>query len=171
MNCSTDVDRVYSMMEAGGLLPDPPRELAGVALKVEYISVLAQAQKLVGVVAQDRFLQSSAGLIQVFPEVADKVDVFEVVDNYADMLGVDPKIVRSNDEANARVHQRQQAQQAAQEATNAAQVAKAARDASATPLTGDSLLASLASGAQQAGQPGRIPPAPAGEAPAVPAGR
>lgn len=165
------VDRVYSMMEAAGLLPDPPRELAGVALKVEYISVLAQAQKLVGVVAQDRFLQSTAGLAQVAPEVLDKVDFNQVVDNYGDMLGVDPKIVRSNDEANARVQQRAQAQQQAQDATNAAQVAKAARDAAATPTTGDTLLAQLASGAQQAGQPGRIPPAPAGQAPAVPAGR
>jgi hypothetical protein len=165
------VDRVYSMMEAQGLLPDPPRELHGVALKVEYISVLAQAQKLVGVVALDRFLQSSAGLQQVFPEVADKIDVNQVVDDYADYLGVDPRIVRTNDEANARVQARADQQQAAQEASNAAQVAKAARDASQTPVSGDSVLAQLASNAQQAGSPGRIPPAPAGQAPAVPAGR
>lgn len=165
------VDRVYQMMEDAGLLPEPPRELAGVALKVEYISVLAQAQKLVGVVAQDRFLQSGAGLAQVAPEVLDKIDFNQVIDNYADQLGVDPRIVRTNEEANARVQQRAEQQQAAQDATNAAQVAKAARDAANTPVTGDSVLAQIATNAQQAGSPGRIPPAPAGQAPAVPAGR
>jgi hypothetical protein len=165
------VDRVYQMMEDNGLLPEPPRELDGAALKVEYISVLAQAQKLVGVVAQDRFLQSSAGLIQVFPEVADKIDINQVVDNYGEMLGVDPRIIRTNDEANARVQQRAQATQAQQDAANAAQVAKAARDAANTPTTGDTVLAQLASNAQSLGSPGRIPPAPAGQAPAVPAGR
>lgn len=165
------VDRCYSMMEDAGLLPDPPQELNGVKLKTEYISILAQAQKLVSVVAQDRFLQSCAGLAQIFPEVIDKIDVNQVVDNYADDLGVDQKMVRTNEEATARVQQRAQAANDAQEAKNAQLTAKAARDASQTPTTGDSVLATLANAAQSSGNPARIPPAPAGQAPAVPAGR
>jgi hypothetical protein len=53
------VDRAFDLMETNGLLPPPPEELHGVKLKVEYISILATAQKLVGVAAQDRFLQSN----------------------------------------------------------------------------------------------------------------
>jgi hypothetical protein len=58
--------------------PEAPKELEGVALKVEYISILAQAQKLVGVVGQDRFLQSMSVIAQEFPEVLHKIDIFQV---------------------------------------------------------------------------------------------
>ena len=60
------IDRVYAIMERAGLIPDPPPELQGVDLRVEYISLMSQAQKLVGVVAQDRFIASVA-VCAVFP--------------------------------------------------------------------------------------------------------
>src|SRR5690606_36540354 len=62
------IDRAYGLMEAAGLIPEPPEELDGVTLKVEYISIMAAAQKLVGVVGQDRFIQTVAPMLQVFPE-------------------------------------------------------------------------------------------------------
>src|SRR5258708_22639753 len=40
------VDRVYDMMDARGMFPPPPQDLHGQRLKVEYISIMAQAQKL-----------------------------------------------------------------------------------------------------------------------------
>jgi len=92
-----------------------------VALKVEFISIMAQAQKLVGVVGQDRFMQSMAPLVEVFPEVRHKLKVFTIVDRYADMLGVDPQQVRSDEDAQALADedaQQQQAMQAAEAAKN-----------------------------------------------------
>ena len=38
------IDRAYHLMEQAGLIPEPPEELDGVALKVEYISIMAQAR-------------------------------------------------------------------------------------------------------------------------------
>jgi hypothetical protein len=160
------VDRAYALMDAAGLIPPPPSQLEGVDLKVEYVSILAEAQKLVGVVGQDRFMQSTAGLIEVFPEIRHKVNVFKVVDNYGDMLGVDPQIVRSDEEARASLQQEQEAQQRAEAAANAAQLAKAAKDASAAPLTGDTVLAAAARGASAG-----IPPVPVGQPPAAPVGQ
>jgi hypothetical protein len=134
------VDRVYAMMDAHGLISPPPPELHGVSLKVEYISILAQAQKLVGVVGQDRFLQSTLPLMQTDPTIRHKIRWFKVVDNYGDMLGVDPRIVVPDDEAQAAVNAEQQAHQAAADAINAKTMAQAAATAGAKPVAPDSPL-------------------------------
>jgi GH25 family lysozyme M1 (1,4-beta-N-acetylmuramidase) len=128
-------------------------------LKVEYISILAQAQKLVGVVGQDRFLQSAAMLAEQFPEVKFKIDTNRVINNYADMLGVDPSIVRSDEDADAMREQAAQAVQQQAESEQMVNAAKAAKDASQAPLTGDSVLNRLVSGTNQ---PGAIAAPPTG---------
>lgn len=134
------IDRVFGLMEAHGLVPDPPDELDGVRLKVEYVSILAQAQKLVGIVGQDRFFASVIPLAQADPGVLDKLDLLQGVDNYADMLGVDPRIVRSTEEAQQRAQQRAQAQQMAEAAQQADVMASATQKMGATPMNGDTAL-------------------------------
>jgi hypothetical protein len=148
------VDRVYNLMEAAGMVPDPPDELQGMKLKVEYISILAQAQRLVGIVGQDRFMQSTLPLIPIFPEVRRKVDIMRIVDNYAEMTGVDPRSVRSTEDAEALVAQDEQAQAAAQAAENAKNLGQAAHAAGTTPMnTGSALDAMMQPGAGQGATP------------------
>jgi len=137
------IDRAFELMEVGGLIDDPPDELDGVKLKIEYISIMAEAQKLVAVVAQDRFVASVLPLAEVAPETVDKVDYLQIVENYGDMLGADPRILRTNEEAQARAQERAQAQQAAMAADNAQKMASAAKDASQTPMGGDTALTRL----------------------------
>jgi hypothetical protein len=140
------IERIYLLMENAGLIPPPPQALQGVALKVEYISIMAQAQKLVGVVAQDRFLQSVGPLIQVFPEMRNKIDSNQVVDNYGAMLGVDPRIIRSSDDADALSAQQAQAQKDQAEAIQAANMSKAVKNAGSTPVGTGSALDALVGG-------------------------
>jgi hypothetical protein len=147
------VDRIYLLMSRAGLFPEAPSELKGVDLKVEYISILSQAQKLVGVVGQDRFLSSTASLIEVFPEIRHKIDVFQVVDNYGEMLGVDPRIVRSSDEAAELAGAEQQQAQDAAKAEQMLQSAQAAKAASEAPMTGDTALTSMLAATQNQAQP------------------
>lgn len=143
------VDRVYHLLEQAGLLPEPPEVLVGVALKVEYISILAQAQKLVGVTGQDRFLSTTAQLAEAYPDVRHKVNAMQAVDNYADMLGVDPAIVIPTDVAMASVNAERQQMAAQAQAEQAVQMTKAAKQAAETPVTGDSMLSRLVASAQQ----------------------
>jgi hypothetical protein len=153
------VDRVFQMMFDAGLFEPPPKELEGVAIKAEYISILAQAQKLVGVVGQDRFLQSIAVMAQTDPSVLHKIDTFQAVDNYADMLGVDPRLVKTNEEARATLAAAQQAQATAAKAAQAVDVAKAGKLASETPLSGDTALNKIVASASQGGGGGYGSPA------------
>jgi hypothetical protein len=130
------IERAYLLMDEAGLIPEPPEELDGVALKVEYISIMAQAQKLVGVTGQDRFVNAMIPMLQVAPQVMHKLNVFKIVDNYAAMLGIDPSIVKTDEEANQALQQQEQAQAAAMAAEQAKTLAGAAKDASAAPLEG-----------------------------------
>ena len=141
------VDRVFAMLVKAGGIPKPPQELDGVDLKVEYISVMAQAQKLIGVVGQDRFLQSIGALVPTFPEARHKVNVFETVNAYGDMLGINPKLLRSDEEAQAAVDAEQQAAAAAQQAEQLKTTAGAARDLGNTPMgSGGSALDQVVGG-------------------------
>lgn len=92
------------------LLPPPPPELQGMELKVEYISVMAQAQKMLGVSSVERFTQFVGGLAQVDQGVLRKIKADQIVDVYGEMLSVPPSIVRTDEEVQ-QIIQAEQAQQ------------------------------------------------------------
>lgn len=156
------VDRVFAMMVRVGAIPEPPEALQGMPLKVEYLSIMAQAQKLVGVTGQDRLVQSALGMVEAFPEVRHKVNTFHIMDRYADMLGVDPKIVRSDKDALALQQAEQQAMQEAQKAEQMKTEAQAAQALGNTPMQGDTALNALVQQGGVAGTgaagPGAAPP-------------
>jgi hypothetical protein len=128
------IDRAYEMMEREGLIPEPPEELNGVTLKVEYVSIMAQAQKLVGVVGQDRFMQTLLPMMEAFPEVRRKVKIFQVIDNYAAMLGIDPRALVTTEEAEAAVAADAKAQAAAQGAAVMKDAAAAGKNLAEIPI-------------------------------------
>lgn len=145
------VDRVFNMLARKNLLPPAPELLQGQALKVEYVSILAQAQKLVGVVGQDRLMQTVLQLAPVLPSVVHKIDEMALIDEYADQLGVNPKIIRPTDQAEqilAEMAQQQRAQVAAEQAKTMAQAGQAAGN---TPMGGDTALSRLVNGLPDAG--------------------
>jgi hypothetical protein len=80
------------------------------------------------------------------PDVLDKVDWLRVVDNYGNSLGVDPDIVRSDEEAQQRISQRAQAQQGMIEAQQAKELASAAAIAGEKPVAPDSALERITRG-------------------------
>lgn len=129
------IDRAYQLMDEAGLIPPPPDELQGVKLKVEYVSIMAQAQKLVGVAGQDRFLSTAVPLLEAFPEVRHKIDINQLIDNYADQLGVDPRAIRPTEEAEERAGAEAEGQRAAQGMESAVQAAQAAKLASETDIS------------------------------------
>jgi hypothetical protein len=144
------IDRVFMLMAQAGFFDEhglpPPPELQGVRTKAEYISILSQAQKLVSVTGQDRFLQSTIPLLELAPEVGASINFRQVVKNYADMLGVDPELVRSDEEVTAILQAQQQQQQQAAQAEQAAQLATAVQKAGATKMGQDSALDRLVGG-------------------------
>jgi len=134
------VDRVYMLMDAAHLIPPAPAELEGVDLKVEYTSILHEAQKLVSLGALDRFVMSAGQVIAADPSARHKVNSQEVINTYGEILAVNPKIIRSDEEAADLANQEAQAQQQAMQAEQAAKLAGAVKDAGTTPMGGDTAL-------------------------------
>lgn len=128
------VDIAFDAALAGGLLPPPPQELAGLDLDVELVSILAQAQKQVENNSTERFTTFVGGLAQLDPQALDKINVDTTINSYGAALGIDPRIIRPDDEAETIRQQR--AQQQAQQAQQAqlAQMADAAQKLGNTPM-------------------------------------
>ena len=124
------IDVTFDYASRAGILPPPPEELQGMDLNVEFISVLAQAQRAVATQGMDRLLGTVSQMAAVKPEVLDKIDFDQVVDNYGEAYGVDPKVIVPDDQVAALRQQRAAAMQAQQAAATAPQVVESARTAS-----------------------------------------
>ena len=115
------IERSWGIMSRIGVLPPAPvqmvPELAGQEVKIEFISILALAQKQAGIAAINQtvgFIGQLASLTQD-PSVYDKLNTDEAIDEVAEMQGVPPKLIRSDDEvAELRERREQQARQAQQ---------------------------------------------------------
>lgn len=116
------IDMTFDRMAKAGLLTgalQPPPELEGLELKVEFISVLAQAQRAVSAGGADRLLGTVTQLAAARPEVLDKIDFDQVVDDYAEMYGVNPEIIIPDKDV-AAIREARAKQMAAQQAAAAA---------------------------------------------------
>jgi len=146
------IDRIFNIMNRRGMLPPPPEELQGQPLRVEYTSVMAQAQKAVGIGSIERFVGFIGNMAAAgFQQAADKLDVDQAIDEYGDMLGVPTTITKSDEQVQAEREKRSQQQQAAQSlqmGTGAADIAKTLSQAG----TGDPNLLTSIQQAMQQGQ-------------------
>lgn len=119
------VDTTFIKMIQANAVAMPPPELQGMNLDVEFVSVLAQAQRAVGVNSIDRYMNSIGMVAQMRPEVLDKVDVDSWADAYGDMLGVDPDLIVPTDQVVMIRQQRAEQQAQQQQMEQAAQMAQA----------------------------------------------
>jgi Bacteriophage head to tail connecting protein len=124
------IDRTFAIMAKRNLVPLPPKHLEGENLRVEYISIMGQAQKMIGTGSIERLAGFAGNLAAVRPDVLDKIDFDQTIDEYANMLGVPPRMIMSDDKvaemraAKAKAAQAQQAQQLIPMAGEAASAAK-----------------------------------------------
>jgi hypothetical protein len=139
------IQSTFNRMIRVGMLPPPPQELHGVTLQVDFISMLAQAQRAIGTNSIDRFVGNLGQIAAFSPGVLDKFDSDDWADEYSDMLGISPSLIVGNDKValirQGRAQQAAQQQQAAQ----ANQNADTAQKLGNTPMGDNTALASLVS--------------------------
>ena len=126
------IDRTFNILQRSGVLPPPPPELQDTEIKVEYVSVLAQAQRMVAVTGIEQFTGFVSQVAAVYPGARHKLDPMQAIDDYAHAIGVNPKIVQSDDIANEINQAEQEAaqqQEAMAQASQAAEIAKTASEA------------------------------------------
>lgn len=131
------IDRVFNILQRKGLLPEPPDELVDKDLSVEYLSVLSQAQKLTGVKGLERVSNFAGQLMAIDPRAGLALDVSEILNKYAEAVGVDLDILKSKDEVAQQLQALQQQQQQQTALDSAQQAAETAKDASAAEVGED----------------------------------
>jgi hypothetical protein len=105
------IEITFEQMIEAGIIPPAPEELQNRELNVEFVSMLAQAQRAIGTNSIDRYVMSLGVVAQMKPDVLDKFDADYWADAYSDMMGVDPRMVVPGDKVTLIRNQR--AQQAA----------------------------------------------------------
>jgi hypothetical protein len=132
------IDVVFARCLSAGLVPPPPPELQGRELSVQYVSVLAQAQKMVAIGGLERLTNFALTLGQAYPDARVKFNAAQAIDEYANAMGVNPRIIRGDDEVDEIIDiQNQQAAQA-QAMQVAAQAVESAKTLSETNMSDDS---------------------------------
>ncbi|MCC4260789.1 MAG: portal protein [Pseudomonadota bacterium] len=134
------------LMPGRPALPPPPKELAGMDLRVEYTSILAQAQKALGVSSIERTVGFAGNLAGLNPEVLDKLDMDQAVDEYAAMIGVPPTMLRSDDQIAQIRQQRAEAQAQQAQAEQLSQSIQGAKLLSETDVSSPNALTAIAGG-------------------------
>lgn len=128
------IERAFEIMVYHDQIAPPPEEIQDKPLKIDYISVLAQAQQQVGIGSIEKFMSFTGYAAQFFPDVIDKIDADQAVDEVGIMLGVPQRLVVSDDKvAEKRASREQQAQQVQQAQLGIAGV-QAAQQLSQTPV-------------------------------------
>lgn len=131
------IERVYNILDRAGIFPpieDPDMQeiLNGEEIKIEYISPLAQAQKMSGLVNIEQAYAFVMQLAQGDPNILHKFNFVEALNRYFEMLGAPSTIRRTDDEYNQimqGLQQQAQKQEAEQNAMNMIQAAVPAAQA------------------------------------------
>jgi len=122
------------------MIPQPPPEIEGVDIKIEYTSILAQAQQAVGITKIERVIGIAERMVGYIPSIADIIDADQIMRETSEMEGAPAKILLSKvDLQKKREAMAQQAQQQAQ-AEAMPGMAKAAKDSSEAELGKGSAL-------------------------------
>lgn len=91
------IDRTFAIMFRRGVVPLPPDSIQGQEMKVNYISMIAQAQKAAGLGAINQGISFAASLAQGAPDVLDNVDFDAALTEGLNLLGVPPVMLRSKE--------------------------------------------------------------------------
>jgi hypothetical protein len=137
------IDTTFDRCMNTGIFPPAPEILHDRPIDVEYISVLAQAQKAINTNGVDRFVGNLLQVSSVKADVLDKFNSDKWVDKYSDMLGVDPDIINDDNEVAAirQARAKQQAQAAAAEQANMA--SQTAKNLGQTPTIGGNAVSDI----------------------------
>ncbi len=143
-----------ALMEAG-VLPPPPEELQGIELKMEFVSVLAQAQRSTAMAGVDRWIGAigSIAAAKQDPSVWDNADIDTVIQDAAGYLGVAPEMARGKEEIQAIRDSRNQAMQAQQKAVQDQQAAETAHTLAGADMSSKNALTQVINGFSGQSQP------------------
>ncbi|MEG2765752.1 MAG: portal protein, partial [Acidaminococcaceae bacterium] len=139
--------RTFEICLRNGVLPPMPEEIDAEEIKVDFVSLLAQAQKMVATPSIERTLSFAGSLAGAVPEIMDNLNMDAVLRKHASLNGTPESILRSEDEVTeirkqraAAMEQQKQMEQATAMAQPLKNGVEAAKLLSETPVTNSNNL-------------------------------
>jgi hypothetical protein len=133
-------------------LPPPPQALQGVKLKIDYISILAQAVRVAEVQGINQITQYVLQLVEAKPDIMDKVDWDKAIDILSERTGVPPEMIVSDQVVQniraARAKAQQAQAQAQQKQQSILAASQAAKNLGQAPVGGSNALDQIINGQQ-----------------------
>ena len=116
------IERIYGVLSRAGRLPGPPESIAEQELKIEYVSPLARAQRQSETQGIMRTLEFIGPIAGMDPQAAQVIKGADTVRHIAELNGVPPMLLKSNEELMEEAKAQQEAQAAQQQMMQGAQV-------------------------------------------------
>lgn len=117
---------VYWRGMQAGIFPDPPEEIAGHPIRIDFVSVMHQSLLSASTSAIERVVGFAGNMAAVMPGVIDTIDQDEVMYQYNEMIGgpptilLDPRKVQQSRTEKARQMRQQQMLESAPDLASAA---------------------------------------------------
>jgi hypothetical protein len=139
---SPKIEMTFSRMVEAGIVPPAPEEMHGKELNVEFVSMLAQAQRAIATNSVDRLINHIGTIAAAKGDASvwDKFDTDKDIDMYSDMLGVSPELIVASDKVALVRKQRADAQQAAAQAEQMMQASQTAKNLGSVDTSKQSAL-------------------------------
>jgi hypothetical protein len=116
------IERIYGVLVRAGRLPEPPESISELELKIEYVSPLARAQRQTETQGIMRTLEFIGPIAGMDPQAAQIIKGADTVRHIAELNGVPPMLLKSDDDLMAEMQAQRQAQAAQQQMMQGAEV-------------------------------------------------
>lgn len=140
------IQSTFHYMQEADIVPPAPDDAVGAEIQVEFISLLAQAQRAIGVAAIERTIGFAGTMAQVQQGVLDNLDGDALLREFADQVGFpssgfrSPQAVEAQREAAAQQAQQQQMMEMAQPMAQAANLISEANARGQEALAAEGLV-------------------------------
>ena len=107
--------KTFQRLLDGGHIPEPPPEIQGQELELDYLGPIAQAQQASGLGPIEQMASFIGNLSAVKPEALDRISIDDTIELYGEKLGVDSRMITPIQLAESIRQQRMQQQAQAQQ--------------------------------------------------------
>lgn len=146
------VERTFALLLDSGQLPAAPPSVQGLAMRVEYTSLLAQAQKLESTNTISRIIMFAGQMAQYDPQVVDRINPDEALKVYSEAVGGPVEVLRSDDEVSKIRSERAVRQQQQQQMQSLQQMGKMSKDFAGAEVSDNNMLKSVIEGLEVSAQ-------------------
>jgi len=126
------------------ILPEPPEEIMGENMDIEFVSTLAQAQKAAKISAMERFTTFTVNLANALePTLRKKINANKMIDDYADFANISPEQIVPTKDVEKQKQKEEEAESQKQALEQAKEGAEIIQNIAGTDSYGSDLLSRL----------------------------